>query len=280
MQGDIADPDPAEQRCATSAIDVVVNFAAESHNSLAVLDPGLLLRARTCSARRRCSRPPARRRPALPPRLDVRGLRRPAARPDEVFTEESPYRPRTPYNASKAGGRPRRAGLLRDVRAAGHDHQLLQQLRAVPVPREGHPALRHDALDDEPLRCTRRRRTSASGCTCSTTAARSSSCSSAGGPARPTTSAPASRRRSRRSPTPCSSCTGKPESLKTIVPDRPGHDRRYLLDSSKIRRELGWRAEIGWEDGLPETIALVPDNRDWWEPLRDRAPVDEAAWQR
>jgi dTDP-glucose 4,6-dehydratase len=36
--------------------------------------------------------------------------------------------------------------------------------------------------------------------------------------------------------------TGKPESLKTIVPDRPGHDRRYLLDSSKLRRELGWGA--------------------------------------
>ena len=38
--------------------------------------------------------------------------------------------------------------------------------------------------------------------------------------------------------------TGKPESLKAIVPDRPGHDRRYLLDSSKIRGELGWSPEI------------------------------------
>ena len=44
--------------------------------------------------------------------------------------------------------------------------------------------------------------------------------------------------------------TGKPGSLKTIVPDRPGHDRRYLLDSSKLRRELGWEPEDGWEDGL------------------------------
>ena len=48
--------------------------------------------------------------------------------------------------------------------------------------------------------------------------------------------------------------TGKPESLKTIVPDRPGHDRRYLLDSSKISRELGWAPEIGFEDGLRETV--------------------------
>ena len=74
--------------------------------------------------------------------------------------------------------------------------------------------------------------------------------------------------------------TGKPESLKTIVPDRPGHDRRYLLDSTKIREQLGWRDEIGWNDGIAETVRWYADNREWWEPLRDRAPVDEAAWQR
>ena len=87
--------------------------------------------APTCSARRRCSRRPAGTASTrfhhvstcevygdLP--LDS----------DEAFTEESPYRPRTPYNASKAGGRPRRPRLLRDVRAAGHDHELLEQLRA------------------------------------------------------------------------------------------------------------------------------------------------------
>ncbi|MDF2697582.1 MAG: dTDP-glucose 4,6-dehydratase, partial [Labilithrix sp.] len=73
--------------------------------------------------------------------------------------------------------------------------------------------------------------------------------------------------------------TGKPDSLKTIVPDRPGHDRRYLLDSSKLRRELGWEPEIGWEDGLRETVEWYASKRDWWEPLRDRAPVEESAWR-
>ena len=70
---------------------------------------------------------------------------------DETFTEDSPYRPRTPYNASKAGGRPRRARLLRDVRRAGDDQQLLEQLRPVPVPREGDPALRHERARRRPL---------------------------------------------------------------------------------------------------------------------------------
>jgi dTDP-glucose 4,6-dehydratase len=73
---------------------------------------------------------------------------------------------------------------------------------------------------------------------------------------------------------------GKPESLKTIVPDRPGHDRRYLLDSSKLRRDLGWVPEIEWDDGLRETVEWYAESRGWWEPLKERAPVEETAWLR
>jgi dTDP-glucose 4,6-dehydratase len=71
---------------------------------------------------------------------------------------------------------------------------------------------------------------------------------------------------------------GKPASLKEIVPDRPGHDRRYLLDSSKLRTQLGWAPEISWEDGLAQTVEWYAANRSWWEPLRARAPVIEAGW--
>ena len=73
--------------------------------------------------------------------------------------------------------------------------------------------------------------------------------------------------------------TGKPASLKSIVPDRPGHDRRYLLDSSKLRRELGWEPAIDFEQGLEETVAWYAEHRDWWEPLKGRAPVEETAWR-
>jgi dTDP-glucose 4,6-dehydratase len=71
---------------------------------------------------------------------------------------------------------------------------------------------------------------------------------------------------------------GKPHSLKTIVPDRPGHDRRYLLDSTKLRRELGWEPQIEFGSGLRATVEWYAANRAWWEPLRDRAPVVETAW--
>ena len=73
--------------------------------------------------------------------------------------------------------------------------------------------------------------------------------------------------------------TGKPESLKTIVPDRPGHDRRYLLDSTKIRRELGWEPAVAWDEGLRDTVDWYAENRAWWEPLKQRAPVQETAWR-
>jgi dTDP-glucose 4,6-dehydratase len=72
--------------------------------------------------------------------------------------------------------------------------------------------------------------------------------------------------------------TGKPESLKTIVRDRPGHDRRYLLDSTKIRRELGWQPEVSFDEGMRSTAEWYRANRPWWEPLKERAPVRESAW--
>jgi dTDP-glucose 4,6-dehydratase len=59
------------------------------------------------------------------------------------------------------------------------------------------------------------------------------------------------------------------------VPDRPGHDRRYALDISKIRSELGYAPEIDLDEGLARTVEWYRANRSWWEPLR--AGVDRSA---
>ena len=61
--------------------------------------------------------------------------------------------------------------------------------------------------------------------------------------------------------------TGADPSLLRHVQDRPGHDRRYALDSSKLR-SLGWRPQRRFEEGLAETVAWYRDNRAWWEPLK------------
>ncbi len=60
---------------------------------------------------------------------------------------------------------------------------------------------------------------------------------------------------------------GKPESLITFVTDRKGHDQRYAIDPAKIRRELGWTPETGFQDGLRKTIRWYLDNRSWWEEI-------------
>jgi dTDP-glucose 4,6-dehydratase len=56
--------------------------------------------------------------------------------------------------------------------------------------------------------------------------------------------------------------------LITPVRDRPGHDRRYAIDPSKIERDLGWRPQVSFEEGLEATVRWYLDNEDWWRPLR------------
>jgi dTDP-glucose 4,6-dehydratase len=62
---------------------------------------------------------------------------------------------------------------------------------------------------------------------------------------------------------------GSRRSLITFVHDRPGHDRRYAIDPSKIERELGWRSEESFESGLEKTIDWYLSNEWWWRPIRD-----------
>ncbi len=61
---------------------------------------------------------------------------------------------------------------------------------------------------------------------------------------------------------------GKPESLIRFVQDRPGHDRRYAIDCSKIERELGWQPEIPFEQGIRDTIRWYQEHQDWVERVR------------
>ena len=56
--------------------------------------------------------------------------------------------------------------------------------------------------------------------------------------------------------------------LITFVTDRPGHDRRYAIDASKIERELGWKPSETFETGLARTVDWYLDNAWWWEPIR------------
>jgi dTDP-glucose 4,6-dehydratase len=280
VEGDIGDRELAERVLRDEEIDTVVNFAAESHNSLAVVDPGrffrtnalgtqtLLEAARTTGGIRRFHHiSTCEVYGDLP--LDT----------DEVFTEESPYRPRTPYNASKA--------------SADHAVRSYSETYGLPVtitncsnnygpyqfPEKVIPLFVTNALDDQALplyASTQNRREwlhAVDHC-------RAIELVLEKGAEGETYNVGSGIEKSiEEIADAVLKLTGKPAGLKTIVPDRPGHDRRYLLDSTKLRRELGWEPEIDFERGLEETVAWYADRRDWWEPLKERAPVEETAWR-
>jgi dTDP-glucose 4,6-dehydratase len=71
---------------------------------------------------------------------------------------------------------------------------------------------------------------------------------------------------------------GKPESLIKPVPDRPGHDRRYSLDTTKLE-SLGWRPQVSFDRGLAETVAWYRANEWWWRPIEEQDPAFKAYYQ-
>ncbi|HSC49705.1 MAG TPA: dTDP-glucose 4,6-dehydratase [Gaiellaceae bacterium] len=280
VEGDIADPEVAEQTLREEEVETVVNFAAESHNSLAVVDPGRFFRTNVIGTQTLLE---AARRAGTVTRFhhvstcEVYGDL--PLDSDDVFTEETPYRPRTPYNASKAGAD-------HAVRAYFETYELPVTITncsnnygPYQFPEKVIPLFATNALDDKPLPLY-----------ASTANKREwlhvlDHCRAIelvlerGVPGETYNVGSGVEKSIEDIANAVLEHTGKPESLKTIVPDRPGHDRRYLLDSTKIREELGWRDEIAWEDGIAETVRWYAQNREWWEPLSDRAPVDEAAWR-
>ena len=67
---------------------------------------------------------------------------------------------------------------------------------------------------------------------------------------------------------------GKPETLIKYVKDRPGHDRRYAIDSTKLRQELGFTPHTDFAQGMEETVKWYKDNRVWWERIKSGAYLE------
>jgi dTDP-glucose 4,6-dehydratase len=279
VHGDIADGEVATSTLRDEQIDVIVNFAAESHNSYAIVNPGAFFRTNVIGTQTLLE---AARQVGIQRFHHVSTCEVYGDLPldsDDVFTEETPYRPRTPYNASKAG--------------ADHAVRAYHETYELPVtitncsnnygpyqfPEKVIPLFTTNALDDEPLplyASTANKREwlhvldHCRAIELVLERGRVGETYNVGSGVEKTIAEIADA---------VLAALDKPDSLKTIIPDRPGHDRRYLLDSSKLRSELGWRDEIGFDEGLEETVRWYADNRDWWEPLKGRAPVAESsAW--
>lgn len=63
---------------------------------------------------------------------------------------------------------------------------------------------------------------------------------------------------------------GKEESYLTFVADRPGHDLRYALNNKKIKNKLGWKPMMAFQEGMEQTVAWYQENEWWWGPLKQR----------
>jgi dTDP-glucose 4,6-dehydratase len=71
----------------------------------------------------------------------------------------------------------------------------------------------------------------------------------------------------------------KPEKLIQHVEDRPGHDMRYGLDGSKIKKELGWQPRHNFEKALSTTIEWYKTNEDWWKPIANDNVLSASPWR-
>ena len=279
VQGDICDRELAERTLRGERIEVVVNFAAESHNSLAVVDPTRFFRTNVLGTQTLLD---AARAAGVERFHHVSTCEVYGDLPldsEEVFTEDSPYRPRTPYNASKAGADHAARAYFETYGLPVTITNCSNNYGAYQFPEKVIPLFTTNALDDEPLplyasvhhqrewlhvldHCAAIDLVLRKG--------RDGETYNVGSGLEATIEEIADL---------VLELTGKPSTLKTIVPDRPGHDRRYLLDATKIRDELGWEPSHGWHEGLAETVAWYAANRSWWQPLRERAPVEETAWR-
>jgi len=281
LHGDIADEAAVARAFADLRPDAVVNFAAESHNSRAVLDPGAFVRTNVVGTQVLLE---AARRAGVArfhhiSTCEVYGdlaLDSPAS-----FDEGAPYRPRTPYNASKAA-----ADHL--VRAYGLTFGLpvtisncANNYGPYQHPEKVIPLFITSALDDRPLPLYRNSENRREWIHVEDHCRAITLVLERGRTGETYNVGTGEERSIEQLADAVLDALGKPATLKSYVDDRPGHDRRYLLDHAKIERELGWRPEIPFARGLGHAVAWYREHRAWWGPkAAAREAVDEFAWQK
>lgn len=264
VKGDIADRALVESLFARG-IDTVVNFAAESHVDRSILEPDIFVRTNVMGTQ------------VLLDAAKKHGVKKfVQVSTDEVygtlgetglFTEETPLAPNSPYSASKAGG-----DLL--VRAYHETFDLPVNITRCSnnygpyqFPEKLIPLMISHALNDKPLPVY------GDGLNIRDWLYVDDHCSAIdlvmhrgvigevyniGGN---------NERTNVQIVKTILAELGKPESLITYVKDRPGHDRRYGIDASKITRELGWKPAYHFESGIKKTIQWYLHNQDWWKRI-------------
>ncbi|MBQ1860774.1 MAG: dTDP-glucose 4,6-dehydratase [Clostridia bacterium] len=268
VRGDITDRAAVEKLFEEEHPDIVVNFAAESHVDRSVEDPGLFLRTNIMGTQTMmdASRKYGVKRYHQVSTDEVYGDL-PLDRPDLFFTEETHIHTSSPYSASKAGADllvlayARTFGLPVSITRCSNNYGPYH------FPEKLIPLMITRALADESLpvygnglnvrdwlyvedHCAAIDLVMRKG--------REGEVYNVGGH---------NERTNLDVVKTVLKELGKPESLITYVKDRPGHDRRYAIDPTKIHNELGWLPATTFDDGIRRTVRWYLDHQDWWKHI-------------
>ena len=268
VRGDIADREAVYALFEQEKPDVVVNFAAESHVDRSVTNPEIFLRTNilgTSVLMDACRRYGVGRYHQVSTDEVYGDL--PLDRPDLFFTEETPIHTSSPYSASKASADLLVMAYHRTYGLPATISRCSNNYGPYHFPEKLIPLMITRALADEPLpvygeglnvrdwlyvedHCSAIDLIIRNG--------RVGEVYNIGGH---------NERTNMQVVKTILKALGKPESLIRHVTDRPGHDRRYAIDPSKIHRELGWLPKTAFDEGIQKTVRWYLDNRQWWEEI-------------
>jgi dTDP-glucose 4,6-dehydratase len=272
VHGDIGNRELVAHTLRTHKIELVIHSAAETHVDRSILGPEVFSRTNvggTATLLEAC-RQAGVRRFLMVSTDEVYG----SLGAEGFFTETTPLAPSSPYSASKAG-----ADML--TLAYGHTYgfdvlvsRCSNNYGPYQFPEKLIPLMIINALHDQPLpvygdgknvREWLHVEDHAEALVTIAEKGRAGQVYNIGSNAEKTNIEIVTR---------ILSLLGKPQSLIKYVQDRPGHDRRYALDSGKLRTELGWKPRFELDKGLEATVNWYVTNRSWWERVRSGAYLE------
>ncbi len=258
--------------------DIVVHFAAESHNSRAALCSGVFFRTNVLGTQ------------VLLESARKRGIGRfqhistcevygdlPLESAD-LFSEDSPLLPRTPYSASKAGADLAVRAYFETYRLPVVISRSVNNLGSFQHPEKMIPLFVTNALDGHALPIYRQSRNRREWVHVLDHCSAIESMIFLAEPGEIYNVGTGFERPVEQIADFILDSLGLSHSLKVFVPDRPGHDRRYTLNSAKLCEKLVWSPRCSFDVSLLETIKWYEKNRLWWEPLKLRNRLRENRW--
>jgi dTDP-glucose 4,6-dehydratase len=267
IRADITDPE-AMDRAIPEGAGALINFAAETHVDRSILGPLAFVRTNVLGTQvlLDVARAKGVKRFVQVSTDEVYGSLGPGEPP---FTEDRPPAPSSPYAASKAG-----ADLL--VLAAHHTYgqdvgitRCSNNYGPYQFPEKLIPLMLSNALEDQPLPIYGDGRQIRDWIHTDDHSRAVLAAIEKGRPGRIYNIGARSERYNIDVVREILRQLGKPESLIRHVTDRPGHDRRYGIDPGRTERELGWRPQVPFEEGLARTIRWYRDHQDWWRRVKD-----------